>query len=222
MLDPRRRRRWQIDRTRPIAALAIVGLLVASCGGATSPGSSSAPSASPASSVASAPANQTTAILERLDAIDLAVTQWRAATDLRAVHAAAEAARNLVVGPAGPGYGDADGDGSIGGASTIGLLPSENGEPGLAGSADGTCVVADVLGGSWADPTGRWATLQAAIDAWAPSNNTFPSLPSHPQRLVGWATLSLASNDLSTAIEYGGHAALHADIARQAVEDCGS
>jgi hypothetical protein len=199
-------------------ALTLVCLLVVGCGGAAAtPGSSS-----PEPAIAPSPADPGDDILERLDAIDAAVSSWRSATDLAAVRAAAEATRNLVVGPDGPGYGDADGDGSIGGVSTIGLLPGSTGEPGLAGPTDGPCVVADVLGGSWAVPASRWATLQAAIDAWSPSDNTFPSLPSHPQRIVGWATLALAGDDLEDAVGYAGHAALHSAIARQAVTACGS
>jgi hypothetical protein len=200
-------------------ALFIGCLLSVSCSGASE---SLAPEGSaPESTAPSGSASD--AMIQRLDAIDAAVVSWRSATDLVEAHAAAEAARNLVVGPTGPGYGDADGDGSIGGGSIVGLLPGEGGEPGLATDvADSACVDADVLGGSWADAAGRWATLQTAIDAWSPSNNTFPTLPSHPQRIVGWATLALATDDLSTAHEYGGHAALHSDISRRAVTDCDS
>jgi hypothetical protein len=196
-------------RQAGVLGLLVACLLSVSCGGA---GDSVAPSGS---------AND--AIIERLDAIEAAVASWRSATDLVGAHAAAEAARNLVVGPSGPGYGDADGDGSIGGASTIGLLPGQGGEPGLATDvADIACVQADVLGGNWADAAGRWATLQTAIDAWSPSNNTFPTLPSHPQRVVGWASLTLATDDLETARGDAGHAAMHGEIARRAVTDCGS
>ena len=194
---------WRIRAARTAVALLITCLPVLGC---TSSGGEGRPNDDD--------------ILDRLDAIDLAVADWRSATALASAHAAAEAARNLVVGPGEPGYGDADGNGSTGGASAIGLLPGLDGRPGLATPADGSCVEADVLGGSWADPASRWATLEAAIDAWAPSNNTFPALPSHPQRVVGWATLALESDDLSTAIAYGGHAALHAAISRQAVTGC--
>jgi hypothetical protein len=162
------------------------------------------------------------ALLVRLDGIQAAIDQWRDAPDLAAARRAAEAARNLVVGPAGPFYGDADGDGTIGGSSEIGILPGLHGEAGLADPALGSCLSADVLGGDWTDAAARWATLQVAIDAWRPANNTFPDLPSHPQRLVGWATLTLATDSLETAHEFAGHAALHAQISRAAVLACAS
>ena len=66
----------------------------------------------------------------------------------------------------------------------------------------------------------RWSSLESAIAAWTPSNNTFPALPSHPQRIVGWASLALATAELAAALEYGGHASLHVDVARRAVTDC--
>ncbi len=78
-----------------------------------------------------------------------------------------------------------------------------------------------MLGGSWADPAARWALLKTGVDAWSESNNTFPSLPSHPQRIVGWATLTLVAPDLAPALEYGGHTHLHIDVAMQAVTACG-
>ncbi len=77
------------------------------------------------------------ALALRLAEIDGAVRRWRRAPDLRVAHAAAEEARNLVVGPAGPYYGDADRDGAVAGASSIGLLPGLAGEAGLAQAADG-------------------------------------------------------------------------------------
>jgi hypothetical protein len=209
-------------KRRPLLGLLCLAGLAAvfavGCGAAVAP-DTSVPTVM---AIASDPADRASAMLERLDVIDEQVAAWRSATDLATLRASAEAARNLVVGPTGPGYGDADGDGSIGGASTIGLLPGLNGEPALAGTGDGSCIEADVLGGNWADPSDRWATLQSAIDAWSSSNNTFPSLPSHPQRLVGWATLALDSDDLSEAVGFGGHAALHSQIARQAITSCGS
>ena len=197
----------------------LLALVLAACG--SGPGSAAVPDpvGSPASS------SQTTAagpasLDGRLDAIDGAITRWQAATELSAAHAAAEEARNLIVGPAGPSYGDADGDRTVGGASDAGLLPGLEGQPGVAADTDGPCVARDVLGGSWAEPAARWATLDEAIQAWSPSNNTFPALPSHPQRIVGWSTLTLATDDLATALEYGGHARLHIDISRNAATDC--
>jgi hypothetical protein len=196
------RRRW----TARLAWLpaALLGVMLAACG---------AGSASPTSV-------DTPALEGRLVAIDDAVNRWQAATDLASAHHAAEEARNLIVGPDGPGYGDADADGTVKGASDVGLLPGLGGEPGLATADAGTCVERDVLGGSWADPARRWAILATAIDDWSATNNTFPSLPSHPQRIVGWATLALATDDLATALEYAGHAHLHIDVAMRAATAC--
>lgn len=160
------------------------------------------------------------ALAARLAAIDGAVGRWRTAPDLRTAHAAAEEARNLVVGPTGPYYGDADQDTAIAGASNVGLLPGLGGQAALAQPGQGACVDRDILGGNWGKPAQRWSILAAAIKAWSPSNNTFPNLPSHPQRIVGWATLTLSSKQLATAREYGGHAQLHVDVARAALTAC--
>lgn len=196
-----------------IAVVALVAFVVVGC---RSTGQASG-AASPDVSIASADPG----LLEaRLTAIDDAVNRWRSATDLATARQSAEEARNLVVGPHGPSYGDADQDGTIAGASGIGLLPGLGGEPGLATAAAGPCVERDVLGGSWADPAARWSILATAIAAWTPSNNTFPALPSHPQRIVGWATHALAATELATALEYGGHAHLHIDVSMRAVSDC--
>jgi hypothetical protein len=153
-------------------------------------------------------------LTERLTAIESAVQSWQSAATLAEAQRYAEQARNLVVGPDGPNYGDADGDGQIAGATETALLPD------LAADVSGACIERDILGGSWDDPDARWATLQTAIDAWAPANNTFPSLPSHPQRIVGWATLTLETSSLETAHEYAGHAQLHVDVSQAAVESC--
>jgi hypothetical protein len=66
----------------------------------------------------------------------------------------------------------------------------------------------------------RWATAQDVYDAWTPTDNTMPTLPSHPQRVVGWATLTLATDSLDVAHEYAGHAQLHVDASRSALEAC--
>ncbi len=160
------------------------------------------------------------ALALRLVEIDGAVRRWRRAPDLRVAHAAAEEARNLVVGPAGPYYGDADRDGAVAGASSIGLLPGLAGEAGLAQATDGPCVVRDILGGGWEQPVRRWSVLKAAIEAWSAARNTFPGLPSHPQRVVGWAALTLTSRNLMTARDYGKHAQLHIDVSRAALIAC--
>lgn len=160
------------------------------------------------------------ALAERLAAIDRAVSAWQAASDLPAARRAAEEARNLVVGADGPSYGDADGDGTVRGAVAAGLLPGLTGVAGLAAEEDGACVERDVLGGPWADPAARWAELDARIAAWTPTNNTFPTLPSHPQRVVGWATLALRARSVEEAVEYAGHARLHVDVSARALTDC--
>lgn len=158
----------------------------------------------------------------RLEGLDRAVARWQAASSLRAAHEAAEEARNLIVGPSGPYYGDANDDGRIAGASTLGILPGLKGERGLARSDDNACVVADVLGGSWREPEKRWSELQSAISRWNATRNTFPSLKSHPQRVVGWASLTLKSISLIEAREYAKHARLHVDVSLRAAENCHS
>lgn len=200
-------------RVMALAALALAAFVAVGCGSTGQPPGT----ASPPESIAAAEPG----VLEaRLGAIDDAVNRWRSATDLATARRSAEEARNLIVGPHGPAYGDADRDGTVGGASGMGLLPGPGGEPGLATAAAGPCVERDVLGGSWADPAARWSVLESAIAAWTQSNNTFPALPSHPQRVVGWATLALATTRLTTVVEYGGHAHLHIDISMRAVTDC--
>jgi hypothetical protein len=161
------------------------------------------------------------AVADRLADMGDAVERWRAADTLAEAGAAAETAANLVVGPNGPGYGDRDGDGTIGGIRDVGLLPGLDGTPsGLANElADVECVEADVLGGSWDDPAARWDEMLVAIDAWRPTNNTMPSLASHPMRVVGWATFTLGADSLDEAHEYGGHARLHVDVSTAAL-DC--
>lgn len=58
----------------------------------------------------------------RIDAVQVEVSRWMNAGSLTEAKAAAEAARNLVLGPYVTGYGDADDDGTIGGSNTFGLL----------------------------------------------------------------------------------------------------
>jgi len=157
---------------------------------------------------------------ERLDQIAAEVSAWRGAPNLSKAKRHAEAARNLIVGPTGPGYGDADGDGKVSGANATGLLPGLKGSAALTVPAANTCVARDLLGGSWEDPAGRWAVLQAKIAAWRPDNNTFPTLPSHAQRIVGWASLTLGSVNLNRAREYAGHANIHVDVSRAALTRC--
>lgn len=161
------------------------------------------------------------ASLARLGMIDQAVTEWADAPTLADAKAAAERARNLVVGPDNALYGDADADGTVDGAINEGLLPGEGGAPGLAQRGEpNPCVVADVLGVDWADPAARWREARHTYDSWTPADNTMPRLASHPQRIVGWASLTLATDNLDTAHEFAGHAQLHVDVSVAAFEDC--
>ncbi|MGI9017277.1 MAG: hypothetical protein ACR2HR_09280 [Euzebya sp.] len=162
--------------------------------------------------------DHTADVQEAVTALQTNVADWAQADDLTAAQEAAEGARNVVVGPFGPGYGDTTGDGIITGENSEGLLPGLDSatvldHAGLVQAAPtNDCIDADVLGGSWQDPQQRWDVLQNAIDQWSPTNNPFPSLPSHLQRIVGWATLTLESQDLDQAHEFAGHAQLHVDV----------
>lgn len=196
--------------------------LVASC--AASSQTVQAQSVGPADSTqadSSATASSLAApVQQRLDDLQAAVDGWQRAGDLAAAKAAAETARNLVTGPDVNGYGDLDGDGRTGGASVTGLLPGEQGQPGLITSPAPACVERDVLGGSWGDGAARWREVRTRVAAWSQTNNTFPALPSHPQRVVGWASLTLAAPTLELAREYAGHAQLHVRVTREALNGC--
>lgn len=196
-------------------AVVLAACVVAGCSSASNSGHTDlAPAAT-----AATPADATT-LTSRLMQIDEAINSWQSSPDLAAARASAETARNLVVGPDGPYYGDADGEGTIEGVSDRGLLPGVDGQSGIATEAFGACVTRDVLGGSWGDPQARWAELDDKIAAWSPTNNPFPTLASHPQRIVGWATLAINATTLDEALEYAGHAHLHIDVAQQAVTAC--
>lgn len=158
--------------------------------------------------------------MQRIAAIQRAVTLWKNAGSISEARRHAEAARNLIVGPEGPGYGDSDGDGAVSGSTAVGLLPGRKGRPALALPAPNACVHRDLLGGAWDDPARRWAILEQKIDAWRPDRNTFPTLPSHAQRVVGWATLALQARDVATARGYAAHAQIHVDVSRDALEKC--
>jgi hypothetical protein len=210
---------------RWLIALVAVPLLssLAACSGTNDGGPASTPTVAPPTTAdeATATLEAESTYRERLVAIDDAVTAWRGAGSIEEAHAAAEAAANLVVGSGGPSYGDRDGNGVVDGETEVGVLPALDGSPtGLANALYGNrCVVADVLGGTWDDPAGRWNTMLTAIDEWRPDHNTMPSLPSHPMRVVGWATFTLASDSLDEAHEYGGHARLHVNVSLEAL-DC--
>jgi len=202
-------------RSRPRRAAALVGLTIgvaaavvgcAPGGGATSDESIGIPPE----------------IAERFDEIDAAVGGWSSAADLAEAQRHAEAARNLVVGPDGPVYGDATADGTVDGATEVGLLPGLTGAAGLAQPPVNACVERDVLGGSWDDPQARWDGFDAVLASWRPDANTMPQLASHPLRVVGWATLTLEADTLDVARGYAGHARLHVDISRSAYDACSS
>ena len=216
-----RSRRARGARAAVPAALVALALAGGACGGSS--GTDGAPSTSaPAvrSSSGGVAANGDETAADRVSALGDAVSAWSGATTIEAAHAAAERAANLVVGPDGPGYGDRDGDGSVEGASDVGLLPGLDGAPGLAGPpASNGCVADDVLGPAAADPVAAWSEMAAAIEAWRPDRNTMPSLASHPMRVVGWSTFTLGSDDLDEAHEYAGHAGLHVRVTRSAL-DC--
>lgn len=175
--------------------------------------------ARPSASVRSKQADHA-ALMARVDAIDAAIAEWGGARTLAEAKAGAEEARNLITGSNGPGYGDLDGDGTISGQVEVGLLPGLAGQAGLASASPNPCTKTDVLGGDFSQAAARWATMDRAIADWRADNNTFPSLPSHPQRIVGWASLTLQSADLGLAREYAGHAQMHADKTRTAITRC--
>ena len=158
------------------------------------------------------------AVKQRLTEIDDALVAWSSAHDLTAVRRSAETVRSLVAGDAFPGPGPDDADAR--GAHGVGLLPGPGGEPGLVTAVAGTCLEAQVLGGPWGDPEARWDELRAAVADWAPDNNTFPALASHPQRVVGWASLALVAPELADAVGYADHARLHLGVTRAAVDAC--
>ncbi len=191
----------------------VVGLLAAvvvgACGGATSEAGTEA----------------VDRLSERLVVVAAHVEEWRAADTLSAAQRAAEAAANHIVGPNGPGFGDRDGDGEVRGPSDAGVLPGSDGSPpgfalGAVAAGAPDCVVRVVLGGDWSDPVARWAEMESAIARWSPDGNTFPALPSHAQRVVGWASLTLATDSLELARTYAGHAQIHVNLSQRAVNDC--
>lgn len=204
-------------------ALALVAAVSLGACGTNEPKADGRKAETVSQSVNFEPANDGAAELgSRLALIENAIGRWRRAANLTEARSAAEEARNLVVGEAGPYYGDSDRDSVTRGASKSGLLPGLRGEEALAQPEDGDCVVRDILGGSWNEPSKRWAVLDTAIKSWSPSRNTFPMLPSHPQRIVGWATLALSTDSLGMAKEYGGHAQLHIEVSSKAFAQCES
>ncbi|GMQ98137.1 MAG: hypothetical protein BMS9Abin17_0643 [Acidimicrobiia bacterium] len=208
--------------SRLVIWIAAAGIVVAACGGATTPAATGEDQPAPTTQNSSADVETATMELSgRIETIDAAIEAWRGATSVAEAQAAAETAANLVVGPNGPGFGDRDGDGVVGGSSDLGLLPGSDGAPaGLAAALEtNECVVSDVLGGTWTDPGARWDEMLSAIDRWRPDNNTMPSLASHPMRIVGWASFSMESDSLSEIQTFGGHANIHVKVSLRAL-DC--
>ena len=198
---------------RPLIWAASAAMAMASCGGSSTVGATSS------TTNVSSESTDVGSVLARIEAIEMAVAIWRPATSIEDAQVAAETAANLIVGPNGPGFGDRNGDGVVDGKSAVGVIPGLDGTPvGLANSlSDNGCVKRDVLGGAWTDPGAQWAAMLSAIETWRLDNNTMPTLASHPMRIVGWATFSLASESLDEIHEYGGHASLDVDITRRAL-----
>ena len=165
------------------------------------------------------PPSTVAAAQQRVDDVQGALARWREATTIGAAHHAAETVSNLITGPGVDLYGDTDADGTVQGAVDAGLLPGQAREASLGLPLSG-CAGADLLGGSWADPAARWLELTTRLDAWTPENNPFPELASHAQRTVGWAQLTLRSDDLADAQEFSGHAQLHVSAVLAALDDC--
>ena len=210
---------WDISKASQAMALLIMPFALVACGAPES--AQNTLSLAPANSgVAPRQRVVSDSLAARLLSLDSAVSRWQRAPDLNSARRAAEEARNVIVGAAGPYYGDGNEDGRISGANSVGILPGLRGEAGLASPDDGPCVVAHVLGGSWQNPAQRWATLETAISRWTSVRNPFPYLPSHIQRVVGWASLALKARDVTEAREYARHARLHVDVALKAVTQC--
>ena len=209
-----------IRRLLALVALTLL-LALAACTTSDAPTTEATPTAEASPASTDATPDLAIPYRQQLTLIEQVVIAWGAATNIEEAHAAAETAANLVVGPAGPKYGDRDGNGTVSGETNSGILPGLDGSPiGLANPlAANECIVRDVLGGDWEDPAVRWTTMLTAIDEWRPDHNTMPTLPSHPMRVVGWATFTLASDSLDEAHEYAGHAQLHVNVSRAAL-DC--
>ena len=111
---------------------------------------------------------------QRVTEVQRALDRWRDATDIDAAHRAAETVSNLITGPAVDLYGDADGDGAVQGDVDAGLLPGQDGEASLGLPLSG-CAGPDLLGGSWDDPSARWADLETKIADWTRPTTPSPS-----------------------------------------------
>lgn len=179
-----------------------------------------------AASVEESSGENLTELASRLDEIAAAVDAWESASDLPAAQAAAEEARNLVTGVGVLDAGDLDGDGVIAGEREVGLLPAPGSEEGVALVLQGCeAIDRDILGGAGRSPEEVWDEAAQAIAAWTESDNTMPTLKSHPQRIVGWATFTLGKGavddvSLELANEFAGHAQIHVRVAREALAAC--
>lgn len=159
----------QLPGRSTVLAVLLAGLL-SGCG---SDSRQTTPTEMPASAARSA-------ALDRSLAIQGAVQRWADASTLADAKAAAEHARNLITVPRKQGAGDTNEDGPPG-RVTVGLLPGEDGGPGLASPLAGACLKRDVLGGSWADPVARWAEVARRIASGhrtATPSRHYPATPS--------------------------------------------
>lgn len=209
-----------------LRAVIVGAMLLAGCAGATSEDASQR--ADVPTSEASSPAaagDPIERLSERVEVVAGHVADWSEAADLAAARSAAEAAANIIAGPEGPGSGDRDGDGETRGPSDAGILPGADGTPegfALEAVAAGApeCVTADVLGGSWDDPSAKWGELDDVLSRWTESNNTMPELASHAQRVIGWARLTMDTDDVAEARTFAGHAGIHVRVMRDALATC--
>lgn len=169
-----------VDRKRRVvASAAIVALLalITACGATNSSPITASSSLSPGAT--------DSALVDRTDDIEAAIESWRGASTIADAHAAAEQARNLVVGPNGPEYADADGNGRIDGGSQIGMLAGLAGEVGLAQTPPvNACVTADVLADAWDDPQARWGQALNAVHDWSAINQHVPVAGKPPAKGV--------------------------------------
>lgn len=156
---------------------------------------------------------------QRLDELQSQVNVWADGDDFATVRASSGRVLALVTGIGSPRVGGAGAGGTETGALSQGLLPGEDGTASIAEALE-NCAGPDLFGGSWENPAERWATFDEVFARWSPTDNTFPTLPSHAQRIVGWAMLAAESDDLDDALTYASHAQIHVDAVRDAVRVC--
>lgn len=180
---------------RRLAHALCLGLVVGvSCAGPAGTGAASPPAGiGPVAATTSAPTSSSTVcvsaaeVVRSAEAADRAMREIASSGSLADAHAAAErlaaALRELL-----PADNDGPPDGIV-----VALVKR-------AGPAAGE-LDRDALGGlaTWARPRERYDQWRAVLAAWRPDRNTMPELPSHLLRTLGWASLVLRSDDLTTA-----------------------